>query len=67
MIPSRIAKRGCIKSICFTCLFKLFCEIPLVSLYGSVHVLDGLKLAICDLSTEYGTLNLVVLLLRYLN
>jgi hypothetical protein len=32
-----------------------------------MHVLDGFKLAICDLATEYGLLYLVVLLFRYLN
>ena len=32
-----------------------------------MHVLDGLKLALGDLATEYGFLYLVVLLFRYLN
>jgi hypothetical protein len=32
-----------------------------------MHVLDGFKLAFCDLPTEYGLLYLVGLLFRYLN
>ena len=32
-----------------------------------MHVLDGLKLALSDLATEYGFFYLVALLFRYLN
>ena len=67
MVPREITKLGSIMHFRFNSFLKRFSGLTLVSLYGPMHILDGLKLALCDLPTEYGLLYLVALLFRYLN
>ena len=67
VIPRNITKRSSCITFSVNSFLLRFSGLPLVSLYGLMHVLDCLKLALSDLTTEYGLLYLVVLLFRYLN
>jgi len=67
MIPCKITKPGSVIPFRFASFLKRFFGLTLVSLYGPMHVPDGLKLAFCDFPTEYGLIYLVALLFRYLN
>jgi hypothetical protein len=67
VIPRNITKRSSCITFSVNSFLLRFSGLPLVSLNGLMHVLDCLKLALSDLTTEYGLLYLVVLLFRYLN
>lgn len=67
MVPRKITKPGSIIPFRLASILKRFSGLTLVSLYGPMHVPDGLKLAFCDLPSEYGLFDLVALLFRYLN
>lgn len=67
MVPRKITKPGSIIPFRLTSILNRFSGLTLVSLYGPMHVPDGFKLALCDLPTEYGLLNLVAFLFRYLH